>query len=241
MADVSTARVRSVRAPGVTFVELADPERKNVLDDSAIADLHAALDAANPREVLVLRGAGDGFSVGRPHAPGGHPKGPEAARRALEEVVRLNLRVLRWEAPTLAVVQGFAHGAALGLVQQCDVAIASSDARFSFPEATYNLPPGLVASYLRRFVNEKSARFLVMTGEEVDADRAREMGLISQVVERGALDATATRITDAFVARLEAEIALKASLAALTPWFGDVEDAMHQGLQAVIRWASRPK
>ncbi|MDB5095488.1 MAG: enoyl-CoA hydratase/isomerase [Candidatus Eremiobacteraeota bacterium] len=241
MDDVSTARVRSVHASGVTFVELADPERKNVLDDSAIADLHAALDAANPREVLVLRGAGDGFSVGRPHAPGGHPKGPEAARRALEEVVRLNLRVLRWEAPTLAVVQGFAHGAALGLVQQCDVAVASSDARFSFPEATYNLPPGLVASYLRRFVNEKSARFLVMTGEEVDAERAREMGLISQVVERGALDDTATRITDAFVARLEAEIALKASLAALTPWFGDIEDAMHQGLQAVVRWASRPK
>jgi enoyl-CoA hydratase/carnithine racemase len=241
MANVSTGRIRSVHAPGVTFLEFADPERKNVLDDNAIADMHAALDAANAREVLVLRGAGDGFSVGRPHAPGGHPKGPEAARQALEEVVRLNLRVLRWEAPTLAIVHGFAHGAALGLVQQFDVAIASSDARFSFPEMTYNLPPGLVASYLRRFVNEKSARFLVMTGEEVDAERAREMGLISKVVERSALDDAATRMTDAFVLRLEAEIALKASLAALTPWPGHVEDAMQHGLHAVIRWASRPK
>jgi methylglutaconyl-CoA hydratase len=241
MSEVSTARVRSTRSPGVTFVQLANPERKNVLDDAAIEELHAALDAADEREVLVFRGEGDGFSVGRPHSPGGHPKGPEAARRALEELVRLNLRVLRWKAPTVGVVHGFAHGAALGLLQQCDLVVATRDALFSFPEATYNLPPSLVVSYLRRFVNEKPARYLVMTGETVDAERAREMGLVSVVVEPQELDAVASRLVEGLAMRLEAEIALKESLVAMTPWTGDVEDAMQRGVQAVFRWASRPK
>lgn len=241
MADVHTARVRSTRSPRVTVVELSDPDRKNVLDDAMIDALHRALDAADEREVLVLRASGEGFSVGRPHSPGGHPNGPQAARRVLEELVRLNLRLLRWKAPTLAAVRGFAHGAALGLLQQCDVVVAARGARFSFPEATYNLPPGLVVSYLRRFVNEKSARYLVMTGESVDAERAREMGLLSLVVENGELDASAARLAEAFASRLEAEIALKESLVEMTPWPGDVEASMQQGVAAVFRWASRPK
>jgi enoyl-CoA hydratase/carnithine racemase len=103
------------------------------------------------------------------------------------------------------------------------------------------LPPSLVVSYLRRFVNEKSARYLVMTGEAVDAERAREMGLVSLVVEPHERDLVASQLIDGLAKRLEAEIALKESLAAMTPWAGDVEDAMQRGVQAVFRWASRPK
>jgi enoyl-CoA hydratase/carnithine racemase len=80
-----------------------------------------------------------------------------------------------------------------------------------------------------------------MTGETVDAERAREMGLVSVVVEPQELDAVASRLVEGLAMRLEAEIALKESLVAMTPWTGDVEDAMQRGVQAVFRWASRPK
>jgi enoyl-CoA hydratase/carnithine racemase len=236
-----TTGVALERRPGATIVRLDDAANRNRLDDAMIASVHAALDACDPTHLLVLRGAGDGFSAGRPHASGGHPDGPAAARRALDEVVRLNLRIAQWPAPTLALVHGYANGAALGIVQHVDVVIAARGTRLSFPEITYHLPPGLVASYLRRMVNEKAARYLVMTGDEVDADRGAELGLVSAVVPPEQLDAEGERLITHFTERLEAEIALKATLASLSPITTDLHDAMQRGLADVIAFARRPK
>ena len=236
-----TTRLAIERRPGVTIVRLDDAANRNRLDDGMIASIHTALDEIDPAQVLVLRGNGDGFSAGRPHATGGHPDGPAAARRALDDVVRLNLRISQWPAPTLAFIHGYANGAALGILQHVDVVVAARGTRLSFPEITYHLPPGLVASYLRRFVNEKAARYLVMTGDEVDADRGAELGLVSSVVVPEQLDAEAERLIAHFTERLDAETALKATLAALSPVTADLHDAMQRGLADVIAFARRPK
>lgn len=229
------------RTATVTLVEFDDAANRNQFGDDMVDAIHAALDGADPMHVLAFRGRGDGFSAGRPHSPGGHPAGPEAAKRALTELVRLNARIAAWHAPVLAFVHGYAHGAALGILQHCDIVIAASGTRFSFPEITYNLPPGLVVSYLRRYLTEKPVRYLVMTGEEVDAQRACEMGLISTVVAAAELDATATDLMAKLGGRLEAEIALKATIAEFSPWTTDLVDNMTRGLDAVMRWARRPK
>jgi enoyl-CoA hydratase/carnithine racemase len=240
--EVSVAGpVTVARTATATTIEFDDAANRNRLDDAMVDALHAALDAANPEHVLAFRGRGDGFSAGRPHSPGGHPAGPEAAKRALTELVRLNERVAAWKAPTLAFVHGYAHGAALGILQHCDIVVAAHGTRFSFPEITYNLPPGLVVSYLRRYLTEKPVRYLVMTGEEVDAGRAREMGLISLVVAADALEATAADLTAKLGARLEAEIALKATIADFSPWTTGLVENMTRGLEAVVRWTRRPK
>lgn len=235
-----TTRLHVEANDTATIVEFAGVNR-NQLDDEMVDAIHAALDGADPERILVLRGRGDGFSAGRPHAPGGHPAGPEAAKRALSEVVRLNHRIAAWKAPVLAFVHGYAHGAALGILQHCDIVVAARGSRFSFPEITYNLPPGLVVSYLRRYLTEKPVRYLVMTGAEVDAERALEMGLISQVVEPDRLEATGTELIATLGSRLEAEIALKATIAEFSPWTSELIDNMTRGLEAVIRWTRRPK
>jgi len=227
--------------PGATILRFDDAENRNRLDDGMVAALHAALDAADPAEALVLRANGDGFSAGRPHSTGGHPGGPEAAKRALEDVVRLNLRIAKWTAPTLAVVHGYANGAALGILQHVDIVVAARGTRFSFPEITYNLPPGLVVSYLRRFVNEKAARYLVMTGDEIDADRAAELGLVSLVVAPDRLDGEAERLLTHLTERLEAETALKATLATFSPVKDDLGEAMQGGLADVLAFTRRKK
>lgn len=241
MTQAAATKIKVDRTGQRTIVELADPEHKNVLDDEMIDQLHAVLDASDERALLVLRGRGEGFSAGRPHSSGGHSGGPEAARKALNEVVRLNLRLARWKAPTLALVHGFAHGAALGMIQQCDIALAEHGTVMSFPEITYQLPPGLVASYLRRCVSEKAARYLVMSGRQVDADRALEMGLISEVVEPGALGRAGNALIDHLCERLEAEIWLKETLTTFTPWSGDLAGLMQDGVQTVFAWAGRNK
>ena len=225
---MSAARLlvdRSERATGVCF---NDPANRNRLDDGMVEELHAVLDAADPSAILAFRGNGDGFSAGRPHSPGGHPDGPAAAARALNELVRLNLRIAQWPGPTAGFVHGYANGAALGLLQHMDIVVAAHGTRCSFPEITYNLPPSLVASYLGRKIGEKAARYLVMTGEEVEAERALEMGLISSVVAGGALDA-------------EAERAMKATLAEFSTYAPALGADMERGVGAVMRWARRPK
>lgn len=241
MSDTAVTFVDVTSTDQATIVEFANPANKNVMDDALVGAFHAALDAADQRKVLVFRGSGDGFSCGRPHSPGGHPAGPEAAKKALNDVVRMNLRVAGWPAPTVALVHGYAHGAALGLIQQCDIALAERGSVFSFPEITYNLPPGLVASYLRRCVNEKAARYLVMSGQQVDADRAREMGLLSDVVPPGTLETAGAALIGHLSSRIEAEIWLKETIAAFAPWPGSLEQAMNQGVQTVFAWGARNK
>jgi enoyl-CoA hydratase len=241
MSDTRMTRLEVKHTEAATIVAFADPERKNVMDDAMVAELHAALDASDERKILVFRGAGGGFSCGRPHSSSGHPGGPEAARKALGDVVRMNARVAHWKAPTIAFVHGYAHGAALGLTQQCDIVLAERGTKLSFPEITYNLPPGLVVSYLRRCINEKAARYLVMTGEEVDADRALAMGLISAVVAPGTLASAGEKLVEELASRIEAEIWLKESLAAFTPWPASLDELMERGLGTVFAWSARNK
>lgn len=241
MSETATSKLNVTTSEQATIVEFADPASKNVFDDAMIAQLHAALDAADVRKLLVLRGKGEGFSCGRPHSSGGHPGGPEAARKSLGEVVRMNARIAGWKAPTLALVHGFAHGAALGLIQQCDLAVAERGTVLSFPEITYNLPPGLVASYLRRCIHEKAARWLIMTGEQVDADRAREMGLVSNVVAPGTLDRAGAELIGHLGGRLEAEMWLKESIETFSPWTGNLDALMQRGVETVFAWGARNK
>jgi enoyl-CoA hydratase/carnithine racemase len=238
---MSAARILTERSDRATVVRFNDPANRNRLDDAMVDELHAALDGADPNAILAFRGNGDGFSAGRPHSPGGHPDGPAAAAHALAELVRLNLRIAQWPGPTLGFIHGYANGAALGLLQHMDVVVAARGTRCSFPEITYNLPPSLVASYLGQKVGEKATRYLVMTGEEVDADRALAMGLVSSVVEPAALDAEATRLLNHLGERLEAEIAMKVTLAEFSPHAANLGSDMERGVGAVMRWARRPK
>lgn len=238
---MSEARLLLERTRSATVVRFNDPANRNRLDDGMVEELHAALDGADPNAILALRGNGDGFSAGRPHSPGGHPDGPAAAAHALNELVRLNLRIARWTGPTVAFIHGYANGAALGLLQHMDIVVAAEGTRCSFPEITYNLPPSLVASYLGRKTGEKATRYLVMTGDEVDARRALEMGLVSSVVAAAALDAEATRLLAHLGERLEAEIAMKVTLAEFSTYADDLGPDMERGVGAVMRWARRPK
>jgi methylglutaconyl-CoA hydratase len=184
-------------------ITLNCPQTRNALSmpmvDAIMAALRRAEDDGSVR-ALILTGTGSAFSAGMDL---------KDLRRALdgmkfdksggalwadafrgEELVD---RVYRFSKPTIAAVNGAAAAAGAALVTACDMAVAVPEARIGYPEMRRGIQAGMVLIHLMRLVGERHARFLVLTGELVTADYAREMGLINEVVPRDELMATAMK------------------------------------------------
>jgi methylglutaconyl-CoA hydratase len=102
-------------------------------------------------------------------------------------------RVYRFPKPTIAAVNGSAAAAGAALVSACDMAVAAPQARIGYPEMKRGIQAGMVLIHLMRLVGERHARFLVLTGELVTAQTAKEMGLINEVVAHDQLLPTAMK------------------------------------------------
>lgn len=167
---------------GIVSVTLNRPDRRNALSIDLLEQLCAALDrlAGDPQHrVVILRGAGLVFSAGLDLH--------EAAQADLVErsaaAVRNTLSLIR-ESPLIVVaaVHGGAFAGGAGVMAACDIVIASNDARIGFPEARRGLLPALICGVLKRRVRESDLRELFLVGDSIDADRAREVGLVQRVV-----------------------------------------------------------
>jgi methylglutaconyl-CoA hydratase len=82
--------------------------------------------------------------------------------------------------PTIAAVNGSAVAGGAGLVTVCDLAVAMAEAKFGYPEVRRGLVAAMVMPHLLRHVGERCARYLLLTGELIDADEAVRCGLINE-------------------------------------------------------------
>jgi methylglutaconyl-CoA hydratase len=83
--------------------------------------------------------------------------------------------------PTIAAVNGAAVAGGAGLVSVCDLAVAAPEARFGYPEVRRGLVAAMVMPHLLRHVGERTARYLLLTGELIDAEEACRVGFINAV------------------------------------------------------------
>src|SRR5262249_18691809 len=83
---------------------------------------------------------------------------------------------------TIGRVQGPIYGGGAGLVAACDIAIGSSDAAFSFSEVKLGIVPGMIAPYVLRVIGRRQARRYFQTAEVFDAQEAKRIGLLHEVV-----------------------------------------------------------
>jgi methylglutaconyl-CoA hydratase len=169
------------------------PELHNAFDAALIAALTEALAraAAEPSvRVVLLAGAGASFSAGadlqwmRGMAAASEYDNREDAL-ALARLMRLLDELPK---PTIARVHGAAFGGGVGLVACCDIAIASSSARFGLTESRLGLLPAVISPYVVEAIGPRQARRWFATGEQFDAETALRIGLIHQVVEPEKLD-----------------------------------------------------
>jgi methylglutaconyl-CoA hydratase len=170
------------QTPQVTVVTLNRPERRNALTIELLTQLHAAINVASyePQErVIILRGAGAAFCTGLDlKEAADHTK----AHATAEMVANTLIAISQTHLITIAAVHGAAVAGGAGIMSACDFVVAAQGTKIGYPEVRRGLVAGLVMTFLRRQVGERNMRELLLGSELIDAERAKEIGLVNRVV-----------------------------------------------------------
>ena len=210
----------------VAWVTIDRAEARNALSAAVREGLWAAthrFNADDAAKVLVLTGAGD-----RAFCAGGDLK--EMADTALEVpgpgFLPIFGRTVDVAKITVAAVNGVAYAGGFLLAQMCDLVVAADHARFAVTEVKVGRGTPWAAP-LPWLVPPRVAMELLVTGEPIDAERAREVGLVNQVVPLDALRPTVQALAEGIAANAPLSVAAaKRTVLMSAPQLGDAADTL---------------
>jgi enoyl-CoA hydratase/carnithine racemase len=188
---------------GIARVTLANPAKLNALDAATIESLGALvrdLGADPSLRALVITGAGDKAFSGGVNVDELGATTPQTARAGITRLHRCIAAVRECPVPVIARVNGYCIGGALELAAACDLRIAADHARFGMPEVRLGIPSVIEAALLPRLMGAGRARWLLLTGELIDAAEALRWGLVERVVPAAALDVEVQTTLEAILA-----------------------------------------
>ncbi len=195
------------RESGVLTITLNRPEARNALSESLMRALQLTLDEAVDDEatkVIVIAAKGAAFSAG-------HDLKEMSARRndadaglgyyrsLFAQCSHLMQTIVRHPKPVIAQVHAVATAAGCQLVASCDLALASTEARFATPGVNIGLFCSTPMVAWSRTVPRKAAMEMLLTGEAISAEEARRLGLVNRVVAPAEL-AQETQLLARFIA-----------------------------------------
>lgn len=190
----------------VARLVLNRPDARNALSLALLYALEQAvtrLGADNSVHVIVIAANGPGFCAGHDlkeltAAREGADRGRAFFQETMGKCAAAMLAIVRCPKPVIAEVHGIATAAGCQLVAACDLAVAANDARFATPGVNIGLFCSTPMVALSRNVGRKVAMRMLLTGDMVGAEEARDLGLLSDVTDPGTLTesamALATRI-----------------------------------------------
>jgi enoyl-CoA hydratase/carnithine racemase len=205
------ALLESRDARGVVTLAMNRPASFNALSEEMIGALQAALDRLADDEgvrAVVLAGKGKAFCAG--HNLKEMIARPELAyyQKLFAQCSRMMLAIQKLPVPVIARVEGIATAAGCQLVAQCDLAVASTDARFAVSGVNYGLFCSTPSVPLLRNVPAKQAMEMLVTGEFISAEQARERGLVNHAVAAAEVDAQVERLLASIVAKPRLALAM---------------------------------
>lgn len=177
---------------GVAWLTLNRPQARNALSVALMTALEAELAAIatdTAVKVVVIGGAGPAFCAGHDLREIRAEPRREVYEALFEQCSRLMLAIVRLPKPVIARVHGVATAAGCQLVATCDLAVAADSARFATPGVNIGLFCSTPMVALSRAVGRKDAMGMLLTGDLIEAARAREIGLVNRVVPEAELDA----------------------------------------------------
>jgi methylglutaconyl-CoA hydratase len=202
---------------GVARLILNRPEKRNALNDAMIQGLKSSLRDAESNQavrVVVIAGAGKDFCSGadlsalQKISESSVSENLDDARSLME----LFLMIRHARMPVIAAVRGRALAGGCGLATACDIVLASSNARFGYPEVKIGFVPAMVMAILRRNVSEKRAFELITRGAEINAGESERIGLVNQVFVDETFDNEVETFARAFEKASASAIALSKRL-----------------------------
>ena len=186
---------------GVATLTLNRPAVNNAYNAELIAGLADALDelgSAPGLRAIIIRGNGKHFQAGADLnwldaiARGSHADNVGASRATAEAIHRLN----NIPVPTVALIQGGCFGGGTGIAATCDVVIAAANAIFSIAETRWGMIAGIIIPQLNDAIGARQVRRYALTGERFDAQEARRIGLVHEVVPLAELEAAGAKVID---------------------------------------------
>src|SRR5436305_2821913 len=185
------------QTPQITVLTLNRPERRNALTIGLLSELIAAIKIASDQlqeRVIILRGAGAAFCTGLDLKEAADQT---KAHATAEMVANTLVAISQTRLITVAAVHGAAVAGGAGIMSACDFVVAAQGTKIGYPEVRRGLVAGLVMTFLRRQVGERNMRELLLGSELIDADRAKEIGLVNRVVAQDDLMSEAQKFADA--------------------------------------------
>jgi methylglutaconyl-CoA hydratase len=178
----------TLRAPAA-ILTINRPDKRNALSRALIVALADAFERAktdSEARSVILTAAGNVFCAGMDLAELqeslSSPKENTPIWADALRLAKLYELIYSLPKPTIAAVNGAAVAGGAGLVTVCDLALAVPEAKFGYPEVRRGLVAAMVMPHLLRQVGERMARYLLLTGELIDAPEALRAGLINEVV-----------------------------------------------------------
>jgi enoyl-CoA hydratase/carnithine racemase len=188
-----TTVVKASRQDARLLLTIDRPERRNALNAEVIDALQEALRRAKSDDTIravVLTGAGDeAFCAGADLGANAFDFDYSTPTNAYSDLLRTARTV---DVPLIARVNGVCMAGGMGLLAMCDLAIATPRAIFGLPEAKVGVFPMQVLAVLQAQVPQRCLAQLCLTGDPIDAARAREIGLINELADD--LDAALERL-----------------------------------------------
>lgn len=188
------------------------PEKRNALNAELVGGLSEALRRAEEDAAVrcvVITGTGKAFSAGADleelrRLQGASDDENQADSQSLAD---LFAQIYLHPKTVIAKVNGHALGGGCGLAAVCDFSIATSSAKFGFPEVRIGFVPAIVSVFVLRKLGDARARALFLRGHVITAKEAEECGLITSAIPESELDAAVDTLT--------AEIARETSVSAI--------------------------
>ena len=196
---------------GVITLTMNRPANFNALSQEMLSALQEALDAVAKDEtarVVVIAANGKAFCPG--HNLKEMIATPQLAhyQTLFAQCSRVMLAIQQLPVPVIARVHGIATAAGCQLVAQCDLAVASADARFAVSGVNLGLFCSTPSVPLLRNVPAKFAMEMLVTGDFIGAQQALERGLVNRAVAPEQLDAEVAKLVDSILAKPRAAIAM---------------------------------
>ena len=167
---------------GISRIKINDSSNYNALSSkniSSLIDIFRSLNNDNKTKVIIIEGAGKGFSAGHDLKEIRSLKNKPKYKKLFNSCSKLMMEIIEGRKPVIAKVHGAAFAAGCQLVASCDLAVSSDDAIFATPGVNIGLFCSTPMVAVSRKVSRKKTMKMLLTGDPINAKYAKEIGLIN--------------------------------------------------------------